>query len=224
MRSLRALYNRFRGDERGSVLPLVGLCMTVILGVAAIAIDLGQQSALRAQLAGTADAAALAAAAQLPDESKARKKALEYAEQNMPPEAHSHVLNEEDIVFGTWYSETKQFVADGPVANAVQVTVRRGGQNGNPAPTFFLHIFSYDHADLSALSLAGNVIFGNSADDGTGDLSEEDQAKLEEMQAALKDELQREWKLSGHKMDLLMNDKEAAEFLMENYGHAVLLK
>ena len=42
--------------------------------------------------------------------------------------------------------------------------------------------------------------------------------------AYLKDELQREWKLSGHKMDLLMNDKEAAEFLMENYGHAVLLK
>jgi hypothetical protein len=224
MRSLRALYNRFRSDERGSVLPLVGLCLTVILGFAAIAIDLGQQTALRAQLEGTADAAALAAAAQLPDESKARKKALEYAEQNMPEAANGHVLRDEDIVFGTWYSETKQFVADGPVANAVQVTVRRGGQNGNPAPTFFLHIFGYDHADLSALSLAGNVIFGNSADDGTGELSEEDQAKLEEMQTALKDELQREWKLSGHKMDLLMNDKEAAEFLMENYGHAVLLK
>jgi hypothetical protein len=44
------------------------------------------------------------------------------------------------------------------------------------------------------------------------------------MQAALKEELQREWKLSGRKMDSLMNDKEAAEFLMENYGHAVLLK
>jgi hypothetical protein len=41
MRSLRALYNQFRSDERGSVLPLVGLCLTVILGFAAIAIDLG---------------------------------------------------------------------------------------------------------------------------------------------------------------------------------------
>lgn len=224
MRSLHALYSRFMRDERGSVLPLVGLCMTVILGFAAVAIDLGQQTALRAQLEGTADAAALAAAAQLPDESKARKKALEYAEENMPGAAHGHVLRDEDIVFGTWYSETRQFVVDGPVANAVQVTVRRGGQNGNPAPTFFLHIFGYDHADLSALSLAGNVIFGNSADDGKGELSGADQEKLEEMQAALTEELQREWKLSGRKLDSLMNDKDAAEFLMENYGHAVLLK
>ena len=73
-------------------------------------------------------------------------------------------------------------------------------------------------------SLAGNVIFSDSADDGKGELSEADQEKLAEMQAALQGELQREWKLSGHNMDLLMNDKEAAEFLMENYGHAVLLK
>jgi uncharacterized membrane protein len=122
---MRTLLRSLARDERGSVLPLVGLCMTVILGFAALAIDLGQQTAMRTQLEATADAAALAAAAQLPDESKARKKALEYAEQNMPPEAHGQVLDEEDIVFGTWYAETRQFVIDGPVANAVQVTVRR---------------------------------------------------------------------------------------------------
>ena len=68
---------------------------------------------------------------------------------------------DDDIVFGTWYAETRKFVVDGPVTNAVQVTVRRGGQNGNPAPTFFLHIFGYDHADLAALSLAGNVLFSD---------------------------------------------------------------
>jgi len=90
--------------------------MTVILGVAAIAIDLGQQSALRAQLEGTADAAALAAAAQLPDESKARKKALEYAEQNMPEAANGHVLRDEDIVFGTWYFRYEAVRRRRPVA------------------------------------------------------------------------------------------------------------
>jgi hypothetical protein len=221
---MRTSLRRLARDERGGVIPLVGLCLTVILGFAALAIDLGQQTAMRTQLEATADAAALAAAAQLPDESKARKKALEYAEQNMPPAAHGHVLDEEDIVFGTWYAETRQFVVDGPVANAVQVTVRRSEQNGNPAPTFFMHIFGYDHADLSALSLAGNVLFSNSGDDGTGELSEADQEKLLEMQEALKEEFQRQWKLSPKKTDALMSNKEAAEFLMENYGHAVLLK
>jgi hypothetical protein len=221
---MRTHLQRLARDERGGVLPLVGLCLTVLLGFAAIAIDLGQERALRAQLEGTADAAALAAAAQLPDESKARKKALEYAEQNMPEAINGHVLLDNDIVFGTWYADTRQFVVDGPVANAVQVTVRRGGPNGNPSPTFFLHIFGYDHADIAALSLAGNVLFSKSSDDGTGELSEADQAKLVEMQDALKKEFEREMKLSGNKMDALMSDKEAADFLMENFGHAVLLK
>ena len=224
MQSLHALYRRFKRDERGSVLPLVGLCMTVILGFAAVAIDLGQQTALRSQLEGTADAAALAAASQLPDERKARRKALEYAEENMPEAAHGHVLRDEDIVFGTWYSQTRQFVADGPIANAVQVTVRRSEQNGNPAPTFFLHLFGYDHADLSARSLAGNVLFENSGAVGAGELSEADREKLAEMQAALEEEFQRQWRLSPHKTDALMSDKEVVEFLMENYGRAVLLK
>jgi len=218
------MIRRLQRDERGGVLPLVGLCLTVLLGFAAIAIDLGQQTAMRSQLEATADAAALAAAAQLPDESKARKKALEYVEANMPEAAHGHVLREEDIVFGTWYSDTRRFVEDGPVANAVEITVRRGTINGNPAPTFFLHIFGYDHADLSAQSLAGNVLFSNSADDGTNELNEADQDKLAEMQEALKKEFERQIKLSGGRMDSLMSDKEAAEFLMENYGHAVLLK
>ena len=224
MQSLHALYRRFKRDERGSVLPLAGLCMTVILGFAAVAIDLGQQTALRSQLEGTADAAALAAASQLPDERKARRKALEYAEENMPEAAHGHVLRDEDIVFGTWYSQTRQFVADGPIANAVQVTVRRSEQNGNPAPTFFLHIFGYDHADLSARSLAGNVLFENSGAVGAGELSEADREKLAEMQAALEEEFQRQWRLSPHQTDVLMSDKEVVEFLMENYGRAVLLK
>lgn len=224
MQSLHALYCRFKRDERGSVLPLAGLCVAVILGFAAVAIDLGQQTALRSQLEGTADAAALAAASQLPDERKARRKALEYAEENMPEAAHGHVLRDEDIVFGTWYSQTRQFVADGPIANAVQVTVRRSEQNGNPAPTFFLHLFGYDHADLSARSLAGNVLFENAGAAGAGGLSEKDQEKLAEMQAALEEEFQRQWRLSPHQTDALMSDKEVVEFLMENYGRAVLLR
>ncbi|MGH6926994.1 MAG: pilus assembly protein TadG-related protein, partial [Dongiaceae bacterium] len=82
-------------DERGGVLPLVGLSLTVILGFAALAIDVTYQRALDAQLEATADAAALAAASQLPNETKARETALAYAESNMPPDRHGAVLDED---------------------------------------------------------------------------------------------------------------------------------
>src|SRR5262245_35457982 len=146
----RGSVQRFIDDERGSILPLVGLCLLVVLGFGAIAIDLGQQAALRSELQATADAAALAAASRLPDLQKARTKALDYAERNMPAATNGAVLAEDDIVFGTWYGNTRQFVENGPVLNAVKVTARRSSSNGNPSPTFFLHIFGQDHADLSA--------------------------------------------------------------------------
>lgn len=224
LQSLRVLACRFGYDVRGSIMPMIALSLTVILGFAALAIDVGQERTLHAQLAATADAAALAAASQLPNEKKALAKALEYAVKNMPPEANGTVLTNEDVVFGTWYEGRREFVAGGPFTNAVQVTVRRAVQNGNPSPTFFLHIFGKDHADISAQSLAGIVLFGNLPRGGFRDLSEQDQARLQEMQEALQKEMQYRWKKSSGNPDDVMNDKEAAEFLMENYGRPALLR
>jgi len=224
MSALPALCLRFQRDDRGSVMPLVALCMTVILGFAALAIDLGQERALHTALEATADSAALAAASQLPNEKKARAAALEYAEKNMPPEQNGTVLADADIVFGTWYEGRREFVAGGPFTNAVQVTVRRDQQNGNPAPTFFLQIFGKDHADISAVSLAGIVLFENVPHGGVGSLSEKDQAKLMEMQEALEEEFQYRWRKGSGNADDMMDDKDVAEFLMENYGRPALLK
>jgi len=224
MRSLRTLCVRFSDDERGSVLPLVGLCMVVILGFAAVAIDLGQQHALETQLEGTADAAALAAATQLPDEKKARKKALEYVEKNMPAAANGTVLDDADVLFGTWYAHRREFVVGGPVINAVQVTVRRSDRNGNPAPRFFLHIFGQEHADLSAQSLAGIVFFDDPAGGDISRLGEADRAKFKDMQEALQKEFEYRWKKSSRHADDVMDDKDVAEFLMENFGRTALLR
>jgi Flp pilus assembly protein TadG len=224
MRLLPALYGRFGRDERGSVMPLVALCMTVILGFAALAIDVGSERVLHNQLEATADAAALAAATQLPNEKKALAKALEYAVKNMPPEANGTVLTDEDVVFGTWYEGRREFVAGGPFTNAVQVTVRRAEKNGNPAPTFFLHIFGQDHADISAQSLAGVVVFGNLPRGGFGNFSAKERAKLQEMEDALQKEAQYRWNKSSHNPDDMMNDRDTAEFLMENYGKPALLQ
>jgi Flp pilus assembly protein TadG len=215
---------RLARDERGGVLPLVGLSLTVILGFAALAIDVTHQRALDAQLEATADAVALAAASQLPNETKARETALDYAESNMPAAQHGTVLDEDDIVFGTWYEETRKFVAGGPVTNAVQVTTRRSEQNGNPAPTFFMRVFGRDQVDLSAQALAGSVLFRESPKHGLDELSPEDLERLQEMKEALDEEVRHRWGALGHDPDSLFTDVEAAEFLLEEYGQAVLLK
>jgi Flp pilus assembly protein TadG len=215
----RGTAERFARDERGSILPLVGLCLMVVLGFGAIAIDLGQQATLRSELQATADATALAAASQLPDLTKARNKALDYAEKNMPEATNGTVLADDDIVFGTWYSNTRQFVEDGPVINAVKVTVRRSSANGNPAPTFFLHIFGQDHADLSAGATAGVVVFNHPTTGPNGELSAEDGARLAAIQEAIYHEQQ-----SRLEQGQAMSDEEVAQFVLDEFGKAVLLK
>jgi Flp pilus assembly protein TadG len=215
---------RFASDDRGSVLPIVGLCLTVILGFAAIAVDLGQQSAVRTQLEATADAAALAAAGALPDTYKARAKAKDYAEKNMPQAQNGEVLADSDIVVGTWYAETRTFTPNGPVANAVQVTVRRSTANHNALPTFFMFLFGKDHVDLAAQAMAGIVLLDSDIHGGGGPLSEEDRAKIAEMNKALRKEFMRRLKAAGRDAKSVIKAADAADYLLEQFGHPVLLQ
>jgi len=66
-------------EEDGQVLMLFALLIPVLLGMAALAIDLGSYSAHRRSLQNSADAIALAAAQELPDAAAAEAKALEWA-------------------------------------------------------------------------------------------------------------------------------------------------
>jgi putative Tad-like protein involved in Flp pilus assembly len=134
------------------------------------------------------------------------------------------VLADDDIVFGTWDSNTRQFVENGPVTNAVRVTVRRSNAHGNPAPTFFLHIFGQSHVDLSAGAMAGVVLSNHLTKGPNGEDSVEDSAKLDEMQEALDHEQERRLGELANGQGQLMNDQEVAEFLLEEFGKAVLLK
>ena len=221
---MRGAVQRFARNERGSVLPIVGLCLTVILGFAALAVDLGQQSAVRTQLEATADAAALAAASALPDVQKARAKAKDYAEKNMPRAQNGEVLADGDIVVGTWYAETRTFTPDGPVANAVQVTVRRGTANHNALPTFFMFLFGKDHVDLAAQAMAGLVLPGDETHGGAGPLTAEDRAKIAEMNKALRKEFMRRLRAAGRDAKTVIKATDAADYLLEQFGHPVLLQ
>lgn len=82
MKKLNDILTRIGRDERGTVLVLAAAVMTVILGFAALATDVGVLVLARNRLQNACDAAALAAAQELPATTAAREKAAEYLEYN----------------------------------------------------------------------------------------------------------------------------------------------
>lgn len=68
-------------NESGQVLVLAALLMTVLIGFAALAVDIGMTTAVKSKLQNTADAAALAAVQSL-GEGSAETIAITYANQN----------------------------------------------------------------------------------------------------------------------------------------------
>jgi hypothetical protein len=70
-------------NERGQAFVVMTLSLAVIIGMAALALDVGHWFRDKRRLQGTSDAAALAGAQQLPDDpSGAKTMALNYANQN----------------------------------------------------------------------------------------------------------------------------------------------
>jgi hypothetical protein len=138
---------------------LVVVMVPVLLGFAALTIDVGYLYNMRADLQNTADAAALGAASQLPDQANAREKAQQLATINLPNQGQ--VLVAADVVLGHWDPQDAVFTAGSASVNAVQVTTRRSGGNGNPVNLFFAGIFGKTESDVTATAIAakGNSCF-----------------------------------------------------------------
>ncbi len=74
---------RFVTDERGSVIPLVAISMVALMGLTALAVDVGRLYVERERLSTVADVAALSAAPyMLDDPDEAREVAARYLEKN----------------------------------------------------------------------------------------------------------------------------------------------
>ena len=82
-----------RRDERGQAIVLMTLSLVVIMGMAALVLDVGNWFHTKRRLQGTADAAALAGAQLLPnDSSGAQSQALAYANKKIGPSATHFVF------------------------------------------------------------------------------------------------------------------------------------
>jgi von Willebrand factor type A domain/Putative Flp pilus-assembly TadE/G-like len=146
-------------SERGAVTVVAVLALFLILGVAALAVDLGMLHAARTQLSIAADAAALAGVKELAFGSRQRafERSAEYAARN---EALGEpvLLNIEtggqggDVVLGTFDFADRSFRPEDFLPNAVRVTARRSGERA--VPTFFAAAFGHRLVDVSARATA----------------------------------------------------------------------
>jgi len=156
-----AAARRFVGDRSGAVIIYVTMGLTVFLGFSALAIDGSYLYVMHNRMQSAADAAALAAASQLPDVDDTRAAAIEYAQKNLPAGENGVVLTNSDVVLGTWDDETRTFNPGATPANAVQVTVRRADANANPTQLFLATMFGEETIDMAATATA---TFGTAGD------------------------------------------------------------
>ncbi len=145
---------RMRRDRRGGVAALAGFGLAVIVGVAAIAVDLSYAYMIKNWLQATADTAAIVASGALPDADAARARALEYASKNMPSVDHGTVVATTDVEVGNWDASTRTFAAGEAPLNAVRVVAQRSQDNGNPVGLFFANVLGFSETDVAAVAIA----------------------------------------------------------------------
>ncbi|MBU0617345.1 MAG: hypothetical protein KKI02_06495 [Planctomycetes bacterium] len=166
MRGARS--DRHWARQRGSVVVLAAISMVVVIGIAALAIDLGQLYVVRAELQRAADAAALAGASSyFSDAGLAQDipelsylidtRSQEVSLANLTRHAGT-VLDLADIVIGAYdhdYPEADLDVSGSLRFNAVQVTARRTSDSPNgPVTMFFAGIFGVDESGVVAQATA----------------------------------------------------------------------
>ncbi|MHB8110711.1 MAG: TadG family pilus assembly protein [Syntrophorhabdaceae bacterium] len=167
-----SLSNKILSGENGAVAIYVALTISVFLGIAALAVDIGYTMVGRAELQRTADAAALAATRHLghiyetmtytaqqtydasADSSAIQGAAADVALKNRAGGMYV-VIEAGDIQIGTWdQTRDPKFVATLAHPDAVQVTARRDGTTNGPIATFFARIFGVNTVPITAIATA----------------------------------------------------------------------
>ncbi len=148
------------GDSRrGAVLVLAAIMMVMLLGMVAFAVDIGNLCVAKTQTQAVADAAALAGARGLGvSPAQVQTLALTAANENLA-NGQAIVLQDTDVVLGTWNTSTLSFTpltgSAQSTANACQVTVPLTSANGNPVNLFFAPVWGDKTANVISTAIAG---------------------------------------------------------------------
>jgi Flp pilus assembly protein TadG len=140
---------RLRG-ERGVVAVIVAICMIVLLGSAAVAVDLGYTYLQKRRLQAAVDFALLAGAQKLPNSSSATSDAQSFLNANWKQNGNSADPSVDSLTTCTFSSANPQQCGSGSAAcdasGPCQIRLRASAQ----VPTFFGKIFGLDSTSVSA--------------------------------------------------------------------------
>lgn len=146
-------FNARRHSRRGTVIVLVAVMLSVMLGFAALTIDIGHLLALNTEMQGTVDATALAGASALEEtEIEVLARAHQFAGLNLV-NGRGLSPSETTVLIGNWHGLTGTFteapMTQIPMPNAVQVIGRREG-----IPLYFAHILGTSSSRLQKPAIA----------------------------------------------------------------------
>lgn len=147
---------RLGREENGSAAMILGVSLAMVVGFAALAVDLSWIQFTRSRLQTSADAAALAGAGALVsngnDLALVGDTALDYGRRNLiADDAPALAVTAEDVLF---LSEGAPTAAN---PDQVEVSAHRAADRGNPLKLFFGGVIGTPTADVAATARAGLV-------------------------------------------------------------------
>src|SRR4051812_41024918 len=148
--------------RRGVVLWYTIVLMLAMCLLLSLAVDYGRAQVVKTELMRAADSAARAATAEVPGNlGTARSVAIQYAALNTA-DGSAVKISGNDIVFGNWDAQTKQFTpltgSAMAQANAVQVTARRTVGTGDAVPLLMAGIFGPKSCNVSSTVVAHSMV------------------------------------------------------------------
>lgn len=166
-------------NNRGAVAILAGLSLTLLLGFAALVIDIGMGMVARNQLQNVADAAALAGARRLgqiyqelpetdystyqltaADSADIKARVIELSLTNVAA-GKTVNIDTNDIRIGQWDATTRQLGENMSLPpDAVRVIARRDTTMNGPIATFFAGILGVNRLNVSAVATAALMGLG----------------------------------------------------------------
>ncbi len=150
--------SQFWRDEQGAGTVFGLLWFALLVGICGLAVDATNGFRSRTMLQATADAAALAGAIDLPNNSEVVDTAVAYSVENMGEEVNGLVLKPEDVIIGRWDQATRSLDTTSIVPDAVMVNVFQSDENSNPLPVNFLRIIGLQSWNVRAQAVAQRFI------------------------------------------------------------------
>lgn len=157
-------------NQHGVAAVMVAIALATLLGIAALAIDLGYLYSTRNELQNISDAAALAATRQLGaiyqtlttaqqqtyvcDPTTIIPVAQEVALKNRAAQVNI-VIDAGDVVIGTWDGSTLTPTLNQP--DAVSVLARRDSSTNGPVTTFFAAVFTIFGGNLDTVGITADA-------------------------------------------------------------------